>query len=183
GEGSMGRRMQTLKSIVRSSLRRRPAVIAGVVLVAALAPVAGSALLPGGAPRGVLRAQNLDRATPGGGTVAMSGHKPVTARKGSLPKPLRLSRPTVLHLTKAPTAVFDVRKLKSTVVRRERPEHPAPGEVEQPGTADPDADSGLPATVSPSSIAAVNAPAPGPDISFEGLDFANWGAGHPPATN
>ena len=27
------------------------------------------------------------------------------------------------------------------------------------------------------------APAPAPDSSFDGLDFANWGAGHPPDTN
>jgi hypothetical protein len=28
-----------------------------------------------------------------------------------------------------------------------------------------------------------SAPAPGPDASFPGLDFASWGAGHPPDTN
>ncbi len=34
-----------------------------------------------------------------------------------------------------------------------------------------------------SPIATPSAPAPAPSISFEGLDFANWGAGHPPDTN
>ena len=29
----------------------------------------------------------------------------------------------------------------------------------------------------------VNAPAPGPTASFDGLDFANWGDGHPPDEN
>src|SRR5436305_6288992 len=29
----------------------------------------------------------------------------------------------------------------------------------------------------------INAPAPSPGASFEGLDFTNWGAGHPPDTN
>ena len=29
----------------------------------------------------------------------------------------------------------------------------------------------------------VSSPAPAPDSSFEGLDFANWGQGHPPDTN
>src|SRR5919201_2742585 len=42
----------------------------------------------------------------------------------------------------------------------------------------------MPPSVSPETMASsANAPAPGPDISFEGLDFANWGAGHPPDTN
>jgi len=39
--------------------------------------------------------------------------------------------PTELHLTKAGGAVFDVRALDGPVVRQERPERPAPGEVEE----------------------------------------------------
>ena len=27
------------------------------------------------------------------------------------------------------------------------------------------------------------APAPAPDESFDGLDFSNWGSGHPPDSN
>ncbi|MCU1310192.1 MAG: hypothetical protein JWO20_1317 [Candidatus Angelobacter sp.] len=32
-------------------------------------------------------------------------------------------------------------------------------------------------------VPAVNVPAPATNIAFEGLDFQNWGAGHPPDTN
>ena len=32
-------------------------------------------------------------------------------------------------------------------------------------------------------IPTLSAPAPAPSISFDGLDFADWGAGHPPDTN
>src|SRR4029077_6292748 len=45
------------------------------------------------------------------------------------------------------------------------------------------------AAVPPTQISAeafapqVNGPAPGPIMNFDGLDFANWGAGHPPDTN
>ena len=75
------------------------------------------------------------------------------------------------------SAVFDLRSLKGTVVKQERPEREAPGferESNAPG-------SGLGAK--PASGVTPNAPAPSPDASFDGLDFANWGAGHPPDTN
>src|SRR6266536_2326890 len=59
-------------------------------------------------------------------------------------------------------------------VRKERPERQAPvqdlsGELAPVGGG----------TAAPS----LAAPAPSPIASFEGLDFANWGAGHPPDTN
>src|SRR5262249_17927188 len=79
------------------------------------------------------------------------------------------AKPRELHLTRAHGAVFDVRKLKSIVVKQERPERAGPGE--SGATA-------LPATVSKNTIAAANAPAPATDSSFDGLDFATWGAGH-----
>ena len=63
----------------------------------------------------------------------------------------------------------------------ERPEFEAPKTipVPYPGTR-PGTSRNQPAgnpNVSPS------APAPSPSNSFEGLDYANWGAGHPPDTN
>ena len=79
----------------------------------------------------------------------------------------------------------DLRSLPTDgpVRRRERPERegPRPAPVElgapgQPGANDP-VPSGfdIPATQ--------QGPAPNPSTSFEGLDFATWGAGHPPDTN
>ena len=101
------------------------------------------------------------------------------AQKGKLPKAIALSRPHVLHLTKARSAVFDVRGLKSRVVRRERPEVGSPEDLraESETTA-----AALPATARPAAPSAAGA-APAPTASFDGLDFANWGAGHPPDTN
>src|SRR4051812_38829263 len=69
--------------------------------------------------------RGYSRATPGGD---IDRGKPTAGRadRTKLPKPGRLSHPAVLHLTKAAGRVFDVRTLKSTVVRRERPEHEDP---------------------------------------------------------
>src|SRR5262245_6387886 len=138
---------------------------------------------------------------------AVQGGKPVETKPGAgiagRGKVQRLAhtRPTVLRLEKAHGAVFDVRKLKSVVRKRERPEHEPPArggdtaeeteteEADSAGGAGEastvDADASQPARIKPSAIAkaAASAPAPAPDISFDGLDFANWGAGHPPDTN
>jgi len=122
------------------------------------------------------------------GGLATAKPSAVTARKDSPRKPVTLTHPAVLHLKAAHAKVFDVRTLKSKVVRRERPERHAPGFEPQ----EADAAAVLPARapapfsvlhrdgVAPSAIAA---PAPAPSASFVGLDFANWGAGHPPDTN
>src|SRR6266540_1379886 len=58
--------------------------------------------------------------------------------------------------------------------KRERPERQAPVQ-ELPGELSP-IGSGLAAP-------SLAAPAPSPIANFEGLDFNNWGAGHPPDTN
>src|SRR5206468_10313305 len=68
-------------------------------------------------------------------------------------------------------------------VQTARPEHDPPSvvPVPYPGSA-----STAPTTASVSSEPAapsLNAPAPSPIANFDGLDFANWGAGHPPDTN
>lgn len=69
-------------------------------------------------------------------------------------------------------------------VRRERPERegPPPAPKMLPGPAGTAA--GLENQIQTSPIApGPNAPAPSPDANFAGLDFATWGAGHPPDTN
>ncbi len=132
------------------------------------------------APISAVAAGAAGRLAPGG-SVSAAPTRAVAARPGTVPKPSRF-HPSVLHLKAAHAAVFDVRKLKSTVVRRERPEHAPPGIVESeesPATA-PASPHGI---ARPSGLAEVAAPAPSPDASFEGLDFASWGAGHPPDTN
>ena len=89
-------------------------------------------------------------------------------------------RPKELHLKKAHPFDGDLRKLPNRKpVRKWRPEREPPPHVPRihPGTT-------APATPSGPTQPAVSAPAaPAPNISFEGLDFANWGAGHPPDEN
>src|SRR5437016_5943777 len=61
----------------------------------------------------------------------------------------------------------------------ERPEFEEPkvAPIPFPGTASATAPS---AATSGASTPSASSPAPGPSATFDGLDFANWGAGHPP---
>jgi hypothetical protein len=70
----------------------------------------------------------------------------------------------------------DVRRLPQTPSsKRERPEREAPFTTESP--------SGKPAAVGSGLPAGPLVPAPSPTSSFDGLDYATWGDGHPPDTN
>jgi hypothetical protein len=64
----------------------------------------------------------------------------------------------------------------------ERPEFEEPkvAPIPFPGTAFAPAQS---AATSGTSAPSASNPAPSPSANFDGLDFANWGAGHPPDTN
>jgi hypothetical protein len=181
--------------------RRRPgtrrALVVVFVLAVVAAPLATAALSRHHAePAAVRLGDSRERATKGGDEdkSGIATTQATVARAGHLPKSSRLTRPTVLHLSKAHSAVFDVRSLKSKVVKVERAEDGGPD-----GAADTDADSAdsdsgagsadsdsatatMPATATKAKAAAA-APAPVPDSSFDGLDFANWGAGHPPDEN
>ena len=53
-------------------------------------------------------------------------HHLAVAKRGPLPRQVKLA-PHALRLTRAHGAVFDVRKLKGTVVKRERADREAPG--------------------------------------------------------
>jgi hypothetical protein len=88
--------------------------------------------------------------------------------------------PHQLFLTRARSAIFDVRKLKkTTVVRRERPEHEDPfGPPEDEGA---DMPSKLAQKQMVQKSAQVNTPTPSADSSFAGLGFQNQG--HPPDEN
>lgn len=92
------------------------------------------------------------------------------------PRPVSHGRPSELHLTKAGSTTLDLRQLPQVPLRRRgRPEReaPEPNPVELPGGSV----RSVPVVPGPS------APAPPPDRNFAGLDFATWGAGHPPDTN
>jgi YVTN family beta-propeller protein len=162
---------------------KRPALVVGIVLLVTFAPAAAGVFrAQRSASFEVATAAGPGRAAPGDVAPA-SQPTAVKAEQGNLPKSRVISKPTELRLKKAGSAVFDVRKLHGKVVKRERPEPGERHESEEPAAPAPDASAALPATVPPSSIAAANAPAPAPTKSFEGLDFANFGAGHPPDTN
>ena len=92
-------------------------------------------------------------------------------------------KPRESHFNKARSFDGDLRTLPLVKpVKRERPEHDDPviTPVPYPGSSA----SGAAQTAAATDQAFVpTAAAPSPSKSFEGLDFANWGAGHPPDTN
>ncbi len=65
------------------------------------------------------------------------------------------------------------------VMERPELEEPEPSPVAVPGTS---VDTGSDAPIG-GGITNLNAPAPATSQNFAGLDFATWGAGHPPDTN
>jgi carboxypeptidase family protein/Big-like domain-containing protein len=169
---------------------KRWIVVAAILVGAASATVvaASSTTHTSSVGLSVAHARSLQPSIAGGTNrdrVASFKHR--TAVKGHVPKSVKLSHPRELHLTAAHGKVFDVRKLKSTVVKKERPEREAPGfapagsraaeRLENPARTAPQ----LPTVIKKSQMIASAAPAP--DTSFNGLDFANWGAGHPPDEN
>ncbi len=156
-------------------VRRWVGLVVAVVLVGvAIASAAGAPTSAHRAAPVPQTAGGPSRATPGPVRAEESGPGVAHLHAG-MPT---TSRPHQLHLTRASGPIFDVRKLKGAVVKRERPEHEDPF-----GPPEASAGSALPSKVSPSGIASGDAPAPGPDSSFDGLDFATWGAGHPPDEN
>lgn len=87
--------------------------------------------------------------------------------------------PVELIMRRGASTRLDLRNLPQTPAKqRERPEREAP-------PLNPSAVEGQPAPPQPSApVEPVRTAAAPPTImNFEGLDFANWGAGHPPDTN
>ena len=86
-------------------------------------------------------------------------------------------KPAEFVMRRAHGADIDLRNLpKNKPVKRERPEFegPEPNPRELPGG---------PKSQAPVSVPGPSAIAPAPIASFDGLDYATWGAGHPPDTN
>src|SRR5690349_11998616 len=169
-------------------LTRRGSVVAALVVAAAVVTVVGASATRHGSPAHVvaLRASSPQASMPGARSAKQGKPRARKAVRGHLPKAVKRTHPRELHLTKAHSKVFDVRKLKSTVVKKERPERRAPGyspagrvaeRRENPTRTAPQ----LPRVIKKSQMVAAAAPAP--DANFAGLDFANWGQGHPPDTN
>jgi hypothetical protein len=171
----------------------RRTVVLALLALSALLTIAG--VRASGHPRGeplvtAVVGASQARLMPGGGLGGPTTGQPraTTARKGNRKKPVTHTHPTVLHLEAAHAKVFDVRKLRGAVVKRERPERRAPGfepqEEDAAATVPARAPSPYsvlhPSGVAPSGLAA---PVPAPDSNFAGLDFATWGVGHPPDTN
>ncbi|HKG13754.1 MAG TPA: hypothetical protein VKB12_10455, partial [Pyrinomonadaceae bacterium] len=98
-------------------------------------------------------------------------------------KPVSL-KPTERKLNRAHSFDGDLRELPfvPSAKKRERFERempaPPPALLTKDGAATSQVDTGTPA----SEIQGPSAPVPGPIITFPGLDFAGWGAGHPPDT-
>ena len=93
----------------------------------------------------------------------------------------RTSDPKELQLKKARSFDGDLRNVTyRQPAKRFRPEREPPDHVPQilPGPTTP----ATPAPKQPD-VETPAAPAPTPTISFDGLDFANFGAGYPPDTN
>src|SRR5437868_5256882 len=89
-------------------------------------------------------------------------------------------KPTEMVMKRGASLAIDLRKLPQIAPeKRERPEREDP-DIER--TEIKTADNPKTEAVTPS-VPAKNAPAPAPIMNFDGLDFANWGAGHPPDTN
>jgi uncharacterized repeat protein (TIGR01451 family) len=97
-------------------------------------------------------------------------------------KPVSLKAKEV-RLNRAHSFDGDLRNLPYVPTRkRERPEReitrPNPSVLTRDGSVTAPAESGAEQTQAPE----LSAPAPAPLSTFEGLDNANWGAGHPPDT-
>src|SRR5579862_3428990 len=168
-----------MRGQLRVLARRHIVVFATIALVlgAGLLSVAlasGSHQLGNGSPVAET-AVTPSRSIQGGGVAQHRGAHALG--HAALTKPRVSTHPVERYLTRARGSVFDVRTLKSKVVKRERPEHESPFETGSEPT------SAVPQTIAPGKMQATQAPAPAPDSSFDGLDFATWGAGHPPDTN
>ncbi len=120
-----------------------------------------------------------DRRTPSGQASGANGAGAVPVEA---PTFRVMSHPREEHLMRGHSFSGDVRTLPQVPPEKfERPEFEEPKLTPsiRPGTL-----ASSPAQTAPvQSAPGPSTPAPAPGSSFEGLDFTNWGAGHPPDTN
>jgi hypothetical protein len=101
----------------------------------------------------------------------------------ALPGGKRPTKPVEIQMTRAASRKIDLRKLPRTAPRkRERVEREEPRITRGMSGIVRPTPPGLTGSAPKPSVAAINAPAPPPVANFAGLDFFNWGAGHPPDT-
>ncbi len=96
------------------------------------------------------------------------------------PAAVTLRGPTELSLRKAGSSTRDLRTLPQTApskFNRARPADPTVTPAELPGSP------ALTGATAGNAMSVATAAAPGPSISFEGLDYASWGAGRPSDNN
>jgi hypothetical protein len=108
--------------------------------------------------------------------VSVGALAQMSERQAAAPQPMRSAEAQESVMTRGASRALDLRSLPQNAPRRrERPEHgdPPRSPVELPGGP----------AASPERAPARRAPAPPPIASFEGLDYATWGTGHPPDTN
>ncbi|HEX3553658.1 MAG TPA: carboxypeptidase regulatory-like domain-containing protein [Thermoanaerobaculia bacterium] len=144
------------------------ALFVSLVLLLAVAHRAAAqesaAVVPPQATDEVAAAQEADEAGEG------KEFAEVTAAR---PEPKSLGRPTTLKMVRAGSTTLDLRKLPQVPPeKRERPELEAP-------PFNPVTLLGGPPQVAAAEIGP-KVVAPAPSANFAGLDFATWGAGHPP---
>jgi hypothetical protein len=95
----------------------------------------------------------------------------------SRPGPNPFGPPVELSLKRAGSKKIDLRLLPQTgPAKAERPER------EEPTSRPVTIEGGITPEVAVPSVPPRNAPAPPTIMNFDGLDFANWGNGHPPDT-
>ncbi|PYS80345.1 MAG: hypothetical protein DMF67_20690 [Acidobacteria bacterium] len=112
---------------------------------------------------------------------------PLTLVDAAKQKRVRL-RPKEVKLARAHSFDGDLRNLPYVPEpKRERPERemppPPPAALTNAGSEAAPVDTGSAAAAAAAAAPTSNAQAPGPLTTFDGLDFATWGAGHPPDTN
>ncbi|HTC95383.1 MAG TPA: carboxypeptidase regulatory-like domain-containing protein [Terriglobales bacterium] len=114
---------------------------------------------------------------------AQAAPESTTTSNPNMPAFKVMTHPVEHHLQRGSSFNGDVRTLPQIPPEKfERPEFEQPEitPVPYPGTTVvPQAS----ATPFAAGIPSFSGPAPSPSIAFDGLDFTNWGAGHPPDTN
>src|SRR6185312_7570593 len=101
---------------------KRGTVVVALVVAAAVATVVGASATTHGSR---VHVAVLSASSPQASTSGLKSAKPAKPRarkavRGHLPKAVKRSRLRALHLTRAHSKVFDVRSLKSAVVKKER---------------------------------------------------------------
>jgi len=158
----------------RLTSRPKLGFLAVVVLIGVAFAIALSGATHTAAPV-AWNSSGVTRDTPGATSKVSATSHVVAATKPATYTPHQLS------LTRAHSAVFNVRNLKSVVVKKERPEHEDPASPPGGGIA-----KAFPSKLTQKQMvkkSTSNGPTPSSDTSFDGLDFATWGAGHPPDEN